>query len=129
MASAPVLASDLRQPSTPGAGGFGSTTLFRNPLTVTEVVWLVFVTVQALDGVMSYIGVSVHGPGIEANPLVGWYMGVFGPALGFMIAKLFAVTCGGVLYVTARHRWVAALTLLYVVFAVGPWTQLLINGA
>jgi hypothetical protein len=41
------------------------------------------------------------------------------------MAKLFAVTCGAVLYLTARHRWVAILTLVYIVFAVGPWVQLL----
>ena len=41
--------------------------------------WLAFVVVQILDGVMSYVGVSLHGPGIEANPLVGWYLSAFGP--------------------------------------------------
>lgn len=90
-----------------------------------QILWLAFVIVQVLDGVMSYVGVSLHGPGIEANPLVGWYLGALGPAVGFAVAKLFAVTCGTVLYVTARHRWVALLTLVYIVFAVGPWVQVL----
>jgi len=87
--------------------------------------WLAFVTVQALDGAMSYIGVHRHGLGIEANPLVGWYLAAFGPALGFTFAKLFAVTCGLILYITDRHRWVAALTILYLAAAVGPWVQVL----
>jgi hypothetical protein len=94
-------------------------------LSKAEVVWLAFVAVQALDGAMSYIGVSLHGPAIEANPLVAWYMGALGPAVGFTAAKLFAVMCGAVLYVTARHKWVAVLTLLYLVVAVGPWASIL----
>jgi hypothetical protein len=93
-----------------------------------QILWLAFVIVQALDGVMSYVGVSLHGPGIEANPLVGWYLSAFGPAVGFTMAKLFAVTCGSVLYFTARYRWVAILTLVYLIFAVGPWVGLLSNS-
>jgi hypothetical protein len=115
MASAPVAIS-----------GMSTRTLPRNwRLSRAQILWLAFVIVQVLDGVMSYVGVSLHGPAIEANPLVGWYLAAFGPAVGFTAAKLFAVTCGAVLYVTARHQWVAALTLLYLVFAVGPWVSLL----
>jgi hypothetical protein len=90
-----------------------------------QILLLAFVTVQALDGILSYVGVSLHGPGIEANPLVGWYMAVLGPAAGFTVAKLFAVMCGVVLYVTARHMLVAILTLVYLIFAVVPWFALL----
>jgi len=116
MASASLVASGLSRPS-----------FMSRPrrLSSAEFFWLAFVTVQVLDGIMSYIGVAKHGPGIEANPLVAWYLGAFGPALGFAAAKLFAVTCGAVLYFTARHQWVAALTLLYLVFAVGPWIHVL----
>ena len=105
-----------------------SPALFRLPtrrLSKAEVLWLAFVAVQALDGVMSYVGVTRHGLGVEANPVVGWYLGAFGPAAGFTAAKLFAVTCGAILYITARHRWVAALTFLYLIFAVGPWLNAL----
>ena len=115
MASAPVAISGFERPAF----------LKRWRLSGTQLLFLAFVTVQALDGAMSYVGVSLHGPSIEANPLVAWYLGAFGPAVGFTMAKLFAVTCGAVLYVTARYRWVAILTLVYIVFAVGPWVQLL----
>jgi hypothetical protein len=115
MASAPVAISGFEPP----------TVLKRWRLSGAQMLWLAFVVVQALDGAMSYVGVSLHGPSIEANPLVAWYLGAFGPAVGFTMAKLFAVTCGAVLYLTARHRWVAILTLVYIVFAVGPWVQLL----
>ncbi len=105
-----------------------SPALFRLPkrrLSNAEILWLAFVAVQGLDGVMSYVGVIRHGPGVEANPVVGWYLSAFGPAVGFTAAKLFAVTCGAVLYITARHRWVAALTFLYLIFAVAPWLNVL----
>ena len=115
MASAPVAFPGIDRP----------VILKRWRLSGAQTLWLAFVIVQVLDGVMSYVGVSLHGPDIEANPLVGWYLAMFGPAVGFTVAKLFAVTCGAVLYFTARHRWVAILTLVYIVFAVGPWVQLL----
>ncbi len=115
MASAPVAIT-----------GFSRPRLFASRrLSAAEIVWLVFVIVQALDGAMSYVGVSLHGPSIEANPLVGWYLAAFGPAVGFTAAKLFAVTCGAVLYITARHQWVAILTIVYILFAVGPWVHVL----
>jgi hypothetical protein len=90
-----------------------------------EIVFLAFVTVQVLDGVMSYVGVHMFGPWIEANPLVAWYAATFGPAVAFTAVKLFAVACGTLLYLTARHRTVAALTLFYLAFAVVPWAHVL----
>jgi hypothetical protein len=109
--------------------GFRRPALFKSwRLSSIELLWVAFVVVQALDGAMSYVGVFLHGPGIEGNPLVAWYLGVFGPAVGFTAAKLFAVTCGAVLYMTAHYRWVAILTVVYIVFAVGPWIGLLTAG-
>lgn len=90
-----------------------------------ELAWVLFVVVQALDGVLSYVGVSTFGPWVEGNPLVAWYIGHLGPALAFLSVKLFAVGCGTVLYVMSRHGILAALTLVYVWFAVGPWLQVL----
>jgi hypothetical protein len=90
-----------------------------------EIAFLAFVTVQVLDGVMSYVGVHIFGSWIEANPLVAWYAAAFGPAVAFTAVKLFAVACGTLLYLTARHRTVAALTLFYLAFAVVPWAHVL----
>jgi hypothetical protein len=69
--------------------------------------------------------VRTFGLGIEANPLVAWYAGTFGPAAGLAAAKLFAIACASVLYLTARHGTVALLTLIYLVFAIAPWTHVL----
>lgn len=115
MASAPVVFTGLERPAILKEWRPG----------IAQFVWLAFVVVQALDGAMSYVGVSLHGPDIEGNPLVAWYLTAFGPAVGFTVAKLFAITCGAVLYMTARHSWVAILTVVYVVFAVVPWVTLL----
>lgn len=90
-----------------------------------DFVWLAFVVVQVLDGVMSYIGVRTFGLWIEANPIVGFYAETLGPALGFLGAKAFAVGCGTVLSLMARHGTLLALTAMYVVFAVGPWIHVL----
>ena len=89
-----------------------------------ELIWLAFVTVQILDGVMSYVGVHQIG-WMEGNPLVAWYATVLGPALAFTVVKLFAVACGSVLYLKARHRTVAALTVFYLAFAVVPWAHII----
>jgi hypothetical protein len=118
MASAPLTITGISRPA------FFSGRRFSND----ELLWLAFVIVQALDGAMSYLGVSMHGQVIEGNPLVAWYLTVLGPAAGFAAAKLFAVTCGAVLYVTGRHTWVAVLTLVYLIFAVVPWVGVLSAG-
>jgi hypothetical protein len=94
-------------------------------LSRAELVLLAFVTVQVLDGVMSYVGVHTFGSWIEANPLVAWYASMFGPAVAFTVVKLFAIACGTMLYLMARHRTVAALTLFYLAFAVVPWVHVL----
>jgi hypothetical protein len=94
-------------------------------LSKAELAWLAFVTVQALDGIFSYVGVYTIGSEIEANPLLSWYVSAFGPAAAFAGAKLFAVGCGAVLYLTGRHHWVTFLTAVYVIFAVGPWVHVL----
>jgi uncharacterized protein DUF5658 len=93
--------------------------------TKAEVVWLAFVAVQAMDGIMSYVGVNTFGSWIEANPLVAWYASIFGPAVAFTAVKLFAIACGTMLYLMSRHRTVAALTLFYLAFAVMPWAHVL----
>jgi hypothetical protein len=95
--------------------------------TKAELVFLAFIVVQAMDGIMSYVGVRTFGSWIEANPLVAWYASAFGPAVAFTAVKLFAIACGAILYLMSRHRTVAALTLFYLAFAVVPWAHVLRN--
>ena len=87
-------------------------------------IWIAFVVVQALDGVMTFIGIQAFGTQIEANPLVAWYVSMLGPAAALFAAKLFAVACGAALYLTAYHKTLAALALTYLLGAVGPWMHI-----
>ena len=91
---------------------------------LAEAIWIAFVVVQALDGAMTFIGMQTFGTHIEANPLVGWYVAVLGPAWALFAAKLFAVACGATLHLPGHHKTIAALALIYLLGAVGPWAHI-----
>jgi hypothetical protein len=86
---------------------------------------ILFFLAQALDGALTYVGVSLLGRDIEGNPLLHWLMGAagYGPALA--MAKISAAGFGIVLHLASVHRAVALLTLLYVTAAVVPWMAVL----
>ncbi len=90
-----------------------------------DVVIVAFLTAQALDGVLTYLGLKQYGPGIEANPLISWAVPVLGQAAAVAGAKCVAAGFGIVLHVRGVHRAVALLTVLYFGAAVVPWTVLL----
>ena len=94
---------------------------------LAQAIWVAFVAVQALDGVLTFIGMQTYGLRIEANPLIAWYASVIGPALAVSAAKLFAVGCGLALYLTARYGTIAALALFYIVGAIGPWIEVFLD--
>jgi hypothetical protein len=99
--------------------------LHQSRVRAAQATWIAFVLVQALDGVMTLVGMQTFGLHIEANPLIAWYAYALGPEIAVSAAKLFAVGCGVALYLTARYRTIAALTFTYVLCAVGPWIHLL----
>lgn len=84
-----------------------------------------FVIVQALDGIFTYLGVSIWGVGIEANPLISAAVATLGPAPALAAAKLLAAGFGIALHLHRIHNLVAALTALYFAAAILPWTALL----
>ena len=88
---------------------------------------LAFLLTQLSDGVLTYVGISTFGEGIEANPLLAWYIAMFGPALAVIGAKTFAVACAVTLHCCARHRTVGVLTIVYLAAAVWPWTRIIWN--
>jgi hypothetical protein len=90
-----------------------------------DIVFLLFAIVQIADGWMTYQGIRVYGPGIEANPLIVWYASAFGTAAALTGAKTVAVMCGVILHLLARHVAIAFLTITYVIAALWPWTRLL----
>jgi hypothetical protein len=86
---------------------------------------LAFLVAQALDGALTYVGVATWGPAVEGNPLVVWLMHSVGAVPGLAGAKAVAGTCGIALHLSAVHNMVAALTGLYVLVAILPWTAVL----
>ncbi len=84
-----------------------------------------FVLAQALDGVLTYVGVSSVGHVTEGNPLLAGLMATVGLGPGLLSAKLCACGLGAALHVSGAHRLVALLTALYFVAAVLPWTAVL----
>jgi Domain of unknown function (DUF5658) len=92
--------------------------------TFGDLVVVSFLIVQCLDGVLTYLGVSIWGPGIEANPLISSAIAVAGPIPGLAGAKLVAIAFGIILHLRRVHNVVALLTLIYLTVAILPWTAL-----
>jgi hypothetical protein len=86
-----------------------------------------FLVVQALDGSLTYLGVSTWGLGIEGNPLVSSAMAYAGWGPGLAAAKLVAVGFGILLHLHRVHHLVAMLTAFYIVVAILPWTALFLT--
>jgi hypothetical protein len=84
-----------------------------------------FLVVQYLDGFYTYLGFSIWGLNIEANPLIRSAMAVVGPGTGLALAKLVAISFGMMLHLRRVHYAVAILTAIYVVLSIVPWTALL----
>src|SRR5262249_7287621 len=83
-----------------------------------------FMVVQALDGVLTYLGVHIWGPSVEANPLISSAVSFAGLGTGVALAKLFAVGLGMVLHLRRVHGVVALLTAFYLAVAIVPWAML-----
>ena len=86
-----------------------------------------FVLVQALDGVLTYLGVHIWGPSIEANPLISSAVSFGGVGFGLGAAKLVAIGFGMILHLRRVHVVVALLTAFYVAAAIIPWTIMFLS--
>jgi hypothetical protein len=86
---------------------------------------LMFLCAQAADGVLTYLGVQLFGPGVEANPLLVWLMATLGQGPALATAKLAAASLGSLLHLMTVHKLVALLTGFYLVAAILPWIYLL----
>lgn len=92
-----------------------------------NLVVLGFFVVQALDGALTYLGVSRWGPGIEANPLLSSAMAYAGIGASLAAAKSVAIAFGIVLHLYRVHTIVALLTVFYVAAAIVPWTAVFLT--
>ena len=61
-----------------------------------NVVWVAFVSAQAADGVLTYLGLHTFGAGSEGNPIVAWYMAALGTGQALLGAKGLSVEGGSV---------------------------------
>jgi hypothetical protein len=82
---------------------------------------------QCLDGVLTYLGIGIWGPSIEANPLISSAMAAAGVVAGLGGAKLVAIGLGMLLHLRRVHNLVALLTAIYFAAAVLPWTALFLR--
>jgi hypothetical protein len=89
-----------------------------------DVAVLAFLIVQFLDGMFTYLGVSLWGPHIEANPIISSAVEFAGLGRGVAVAKLVAMLFGVILHVRRVHSLVALLTAFYFVVAIVPWAFL-----
>lgn len=89
-----------------------------------RLLFAVFVVLQAADGWLTYEAVDLFGASAEGNPILNTWMHLagFGPAL--FGAKVMAIGCGAVLYVTGVYQVLGGLTALYLFGAVVPWLQI-----
>jgi Domain of unknown function (DUF5658) len=92
--------------------------------TFGNIVIVVFLVSQVLDGAFTYLGVTAFGLS-EGNPLIAYYMRHHGVGPSLTVAKCLAVGCSMVLHLMGLHRTLGVLTLLYLSLAVLPWTYLL----
>src|SRR4029453_15070622 len=90
-----------------------------------NLVVIAFLIAQACDGVLTYVGVSVYGPAMEGNPIIGWLMGTLGHGVGLTAAKGVAGGFGILLHLGSVHRVLAVLAAFYFVVAVVPWITIL----
>jgi hypothetical protein len=86
---------------------------------------VIFLVAQCLDGVLTYVGVTTFGTGIEGNPLITLLMSHMGQGVALMIAKGTAGALGMALHLGGVHRAVACLACFYVAAAVVPWMAIL----
>ena len=90
-----------------------------------EFVFAAFLLTQILDGVLTYVGVSIFGLAAEGNPILAWMMSAYGELVALTSAKIVAALCGVALYLLAVDWLLAMLTVVYVGLALVPWTLVL----
>jgi uncharacterized protein DUF5658 len=89
-----------------------------------DLVVVSFLVVQYLDGVFTYLGLRIWGPGIEANPIISSAITAGGVVIGLGGAKAVAMAFGILLHLRGVHTLVLVLTAIYFTVAIVPWTAL-----
>ena len=90
-----------------------------------DLVLIIFLLAQCFDGVFTYVGVSVYGLAVEANPLIATLMANFGHGAALAMAKGIAALLGICLHLRQVHGAVAMLAFFYASVAIMPWVAIL----
>jgi hypothetical protein len=85
---------------------------------------IVFIVLQAADGLLTYAAVERFGTVAEGNPILATWIMLTGSATALIGAKTVACMCGAVLYVTGVHHVLLGLSALYLFVAVVPWLRI-----
>lgn len=94
------------------------------PGTFGKLAIVMFVLVQCLDGISTYITVITWEIVLETNPVIFLLMSKVGVGIGLMVAKLAGIIFGIILYWRGVHNIVAMLTVFYFIVVVLPWLYL-----
>ena len=97
----------------------------RRPAWFGNLVVIAYLVAQACDGVFTYVGVSLYGAHMEANPVLGWMMETMGQGVALATAKGVAGAFGIALHLSSVQRVVAVLAVFYLDTAVVPWVAVL----
>ena len=81
-----------------------------------------FVSVQIADALLTSLGIARFGAGVEANPILRFWVTLFGSAAVLSVAKSSAVASATMLDRWSQYFVLALLTVLYVFVAIVPWT-------
>lgn len=84
-----------------------------------------FLLMQCLDGLLTYLGVAAFGIAVEGNPIVAALMTQLGHEVGLLSAKIVAAALGVCLHLHQIHSVVALLAGFYLTAAVAPWALIL----
>lgn len=118
----------------PGVWGGGFTSArfspVKAPVRKAFFLGIILCVFQALDGVLTLVGVNRFGIDFEGNPFIRSLMEQFGhvPVLGLLkgLAVLMVI---GLVFSAKRLPWVnnamGALSCIYLIAAILPWTYIL----
>jgi hypothetical protein len=86
---------------------------------------VLLLVIQALDGLLTYIGVVKFGIEVERNPLVSMFMAQVGIETALIATKALAAFCSVTLYLAQAHLAIACLSVIVVYGAIAPWVIIL----
>jgi hypothetical protein len=113
------------EPALDGGGLTVASSAWDRPSRIGDLVFILLLVSQCLDGIFTYVGVLTFGLDVEANPIVSGLMMHFGHGAGLFGAKMVAVVLGIGLHLRQVHAAIAALTAFYFAVAIVPWTTIL----